>query len=89
MNDLQKRLQQAELEERRKALIEEKEQNVLLEHARDALTDEPISLNDYLSKVMSVARVDLLDAKRALSRLRSYGEAEYKFGTGVFRRPQK
>lgn len=82
-------LWQAELNERRKALQEEKEWNIVIEHARDVLTDEPITLNDYLGKVMSAAQVDLLDAKRALSRLRSYGEAEYKFGTGVFRRPSK
>jgi len=83
-----KGLAAAEVRERRLAEEERIEVERITESARKELPTDgaPISLEKYLFAVSRSARVDLLDAKRALSRLRSFGEADYKFGVGVFRK---
>lgn len=78
----------AEVRERQLAEEERIERERITDRAREELPTDgvPIPLDKYLFAVSRSARVDLLDAKRALSRLRSFGEADYKFGVGVFRR---
>jgi len=80
----------AEAERRERALAEEERiaWALVIDHARGELPQDetPIPLEKYLFAVSRSAKVDLLDAKRALSWLRSIGEADYKFGVGVSRR---
>lgn len=77
----------AEQRERAAAAAEERAWAKVLAYAREELPNDelPISLETYLFAVARAAGVDLLDAKRALSALRSRGEASYKFGIGVTR----
>jgi len=78
----------AEVRERRLAEEERIEIERITDRAREELPSDgvPIPLQEYLFAVSRSARVDLLDAKRALSRLRHFGEADYRFGVGVSRR---
>lgn len=77
----------AEQRERAAAAEEERARAKVLAYAREELPIDgvPIPLETYLFGVARAAGVDLLEAKRALSALRSYGEASYTFGVGVTR----
>lgn len=78
----------AEARERAKAKEEEEAWTKVIQAAREQLPTDgnPIPLESFLVLVGKAAHVDLLDAKRALARLRALGEADYKFGVGVSRR---
>ena len=76
-------LHNAEAYERAKEAEENAARDALIAAARSELTWEPISLEQFLFRVAKHAQVDLLAAKRALSYLRSYNEADYVFGVGV------
>jgi DNA-directed RNA polymerase specialized sigma24 family protein len=76
-------LHNAEAYERAKEAEENAARDALIAAARSELTWEPVSLEEFLFRVSRHTRVDLLDAKRALSYLRSYNEADYVFGVGV------
>lgn len=78
----------AEVREKQLAEEERIERERITDRARDELPTDgvPIPLQQYLFAVSRSAKVDLLDAKRALSRLRSFGEADYRFGVGVSRK---
>lgn len=78
----------AEAREKRLAEEERIEMERITDRAREELPIDGVTipLEKYLFAVSRSAQVDLLDAKRALSRLRSFGEADYRFGVGVSRR---
>jgi len=78
----------AEQRERAAAAEEDRARAKVLAYAREELPNDgaPVPLETYLFAVARAAGVDLLDAKRALSALRSYGEANYTFGVGVTRK---